>query len=184
VDRHLVYLSLGSNIGDRKRHLAEAIARLRGLLEELKVSSLYETAPLELEDQPRFLNVAVRGRTPLEPRALLEAVLAIETRLGRDRRTAVPKGPRIIDIDILLFADRVIAEDALQVPHPRMTGRRFVLQPLLELDPLLRHPVSGEPLARCLERLGEQGVYILGPWDYTLAVPKHDRGRPGPETKL
>jgi len=184
VDRRLVYLSLGSNLGDRRCNLAEAIAHLRGLLEELKVSSLYETAPLELEDQPRFLNVAVRGWTSLEPRALLEAVLAIETLMGRDRRTTRPKGPRVIDIDILLFADQVIAKDSLKVPHPRMTGRRFVLQPLLELDPQLRHPASGEPLARALERLGEQGVYILGPWDYTLAVPEHDRGRPGPEAKL
>jgi len=184
VGRHLVYLSLGSNLGDRKRNLARAVACLQGLLGELKVSSLYETAPQELIDQPRFLNIAVSGRTDLEPRALLEAVLATECRLGRDRREAVPKGPRVIDIDLLLFAERNIAEQELQVPHPRMTGRRFVLEPLLELDPTLRHPVSGEPLARSLEKLGKQGVYNLGPWDYTLPVPKHDCGRPGRETEI
>jgi len=184
VGRHLVYLSLGSNLGDRKRNLARAVACLQGLLGELKVSSLYETAPQELIDQPRFLNIAVSGRTDLEPRALLEAVLATESRLGRDRRGAVPKGPRVIDIDLLLFAERIIAEEDLQVPHPRMMGRRFVLEPLLELDPTLRHPVSGEPLARSLEKLGEQGVYNLGPWDYTLPVPEHDCGRPGRETEI
>jgi 2-amino-4-hydroxy-6-hydroxymethyldihydropteridine diphosphokinase len=184
VGRHLVYLSLGSNLGDRKRHLAHAVACLHGLLGELKLSSLYETAPQELIDQPFFLNIAVSGRTELEPKALLEAIMAIESRLGRDRRAAVPKGPRVIDIDLLLFGERIIAEESLQVPHPRMTGRRFVLQPLLELDPTLRHPATGEPLSRCLERLGEQGVYNLGPWDYTLPVPEHDCGRPGRETKI
>ncbi len=184
MGRHLVYLSLGSNLGDRKLHLARAVDCLQGLLTELKVSSLYETAPQELVDQPRFLNLAVGGRTDLEPRALLEAILAAESRLGRNRLGAVPKGPRVIDIDLLLFAERIIAEQDLQVPHPRMTGRRFVLEPLLELDPALRHPVSGVPLARSLDRLGEQGVYNLGPWDYTLPEPEHDCGRPGRETEI
>ncbi len=184
MGRHLVYLSLGSNLGDRKRNLARAVACLQELLAELQVSSLYETAPMELADQPRFFNVAVCGRTALEPQALLKAIMGIESRLGRDRRGAVPKGPRVIDIDLLLFAERIIAEENLQVPHPRMTGRRFVLQPLLELDASLRHPASGEPLASYLERLGEQGVYNLGPWDYTLPVPEHDCGRPGRETAI
>jgi 2-amino-4-hydroxy-6-hydroxymethyldihydropteridine diphosphokinase len=164
--------------------LNQAVACLQDLLEDVAVSSLYETAPLEIVNQPLFLNIVVRGRTNLEPRALLEKTLAIETRLGRDRRGGVPKGPRPIDIDLLLYADRVIDEKHLQVPHPRMTSRRFVLQPLLELNPELCHPATGEPLARSLERLGDQGVYILGPWEYTLAVPEHDCGHPGRETKL
>jgi len=179
-----VFLSLGSNLGDRRRHLAQAVALLQTLLEEVTVSSLYETFPLELENQPLFLNVVVRGLARLGPFRLLDRVLAIEKRLGRDRTAAPPKGPRPIDIDILLFDDRIIDAIRLQVPHPRMTARRFVLQPLLELDPNLRHPATGEPLARSLERLGDQGVYILGPWQYTLAVPEHDCGRPGRETKL
>jgi 2-amino-4-hydroxy-6-hydroxymethyldihydropteridine diphosphokinase len=184
VDRHRVFFSLGSNLGDRKLHLAQAVSCLQSLLEEVKVSSVYETAPLELVDQPRFLNIVVRGWTPLAPRTLLERTLAIESRLGRDRRSGMPKGPRVIDIDLLLFAERVIDEPFLQVPHPRMRNRRFVLQPLLELDPALRHPATGQLLALSLERLGDQGVYILGPWEYTLAAPENDCGHPGRETEL
>jgi 2-amino-4-hydroxy-6-hydroxymethyldihydropteridine diphosphokinase len=184
VDRHLVFLSLGSNLGDRRRHLVQAVACLQELLADVAVSSLYETAPLELVNQPAFLNIVMRGVTRLQPLALLEKTLAIEKRLGRDRRGGVPKGPRTIDIDLLLFDDRVIDQERLQVPHPRMSRRRFVLQPLLELDSQLRHPGSGEPFARSLESLGAQGVYILGPWEYTLAVPEHDCGHPGRETKL
>jgi 2-amino-4-hydroxy-6-hydroxymethyldihydropteridine diphosphokinase len=184
VHRHRVFLSLGSNLGDRKLHLVQAVTCLQSLLEDVKVSSLYETAPLELVDQPRFLNIVVRGWTHLAPRTLLDRTLAIESRLGRDRQTGVPKGPRVIDIDLLLFAEQVIDEPFLQVPHPRMRSRRFVLQPLLELDPGLRHPATGQPLALSLEQLGDQGVYILGPWEYTLAVPEHDCGHPGRETKL
>ena len=184
MDRHRVFLSLGSNLGDRKLHLAQAVACLQSMLEEPKVSSLYETAPLELVDQPRFLNIVVLGWTHLSPRTLLDRILAIEARLGRDRRSGTPKGPRVIDIDLLLFADRLIDEPSLQVPHPRMRNRRFVLQPLLELDPGLRHPATGQSLSLSLERLGDQGVYILGPWEYTLAVPEHDCGHPERKTKL
>jgi 2-amino-4-hydroxy-6-hydroxymethyldihydropteridine diphosphokinase len=184
LDRHLVFLSLGSNLGDRRRCLIQAVACLQEVLEDIAVSSLYETSPLEMVSQPLFLNIVVRGWTRLEPLALLDRTLAIEKRLGRDRRGGVPKGPRTIDIDLLLFGDRLIDQKRLQVPHPRMTGRRFVLQPLLELDPELRHPASGEPFASSLELLGDQGVYILGPWEYTLAVSEHDRGHPERETKL
>jgi len=166
-----VYLSLGSNLGDRLGSLSRAVALLRGSLRQLRVSSVYETAPLYLTDQPRFLNVVVAGRTGLSARALLVAAQAIERQLGRRRELGVPKGPRPIDVDILLYGSRLISEPDLTVPHPGLKERRFVLEPLLELEPRLRDPAGGGALARVLEGLPAQGVDRVGPWEYTLSLP-------------
>jgi len=136
-----VYLSLGSNEGDRIANLRTCIGALEAVGEVTKVSSFYETEPVEYTRQPWFLNCAVALKTGKMPRQLLSAILKIERHMGR-RRTANPaKGPRPIDIDILLFGARIIAAPNLQVPHPAMPRRRFVLEPLAEIAADERHPV-------------------------------------------
>ena len=134
-----VYISLGSNIGDREANLAEAVHRLATVGTVTHVSSLYETEPVEFLNQPWFLNCVVVLETEKMPRALLSAMLEIERTMGR-RRT-VSKGPRTIDLDLLLFGSSVIETPNLTVPHPAMHERRFVLEPLAEIASDVRHPV-------------------------------------------
>lgn len=135
-----VYLSLGSNLGDRARNLQDAIAALRKSGMNVKrVSSTYETEPADYLDQPWFLNIAMEVETELAPATLLQTLRKVEKEMGS--RKIIAKGPRLIDIDILLYADEVIDTPELQVPHPRMHLRRFVLQPLAEIAPHARHPV-------------------------------------------
>ncbi len=133
------YLSLGSNVGDRTANLRAAIVGLGALGEVTSVSSFYETEPVEFTAQPWFLNCAVALRTELMPKQFLARVLALERQLGR-RRTQ-PKGPRSIDIDIVLFGNAVVDAPGLVIPHPAMHERRFVLEPLAEVAPDVRHPV-------------------------------------------
>jgi 2-amino-4-hydroxy-6-hydroxymethyldihydropteridine diphosphokinase len=134
-----VYLSLGSNIGDRAANLKAAIAALadEGVIVR-KVSSFYETEPVDYLQQDWFLNCVVEGETELPGGTLLAKLRAIETRMGSKK--VIAKGPRILDIDILLYGDEAIATPELQIPHPRMTQRRFVLVPLAEIAPDLSHP--------------------------------------------
>jgi 2-amino-4-hydroxy-6-hydroxymethyldihydropteridine diphosphokinase len=136
---HTVYLSLGSNLGDRAAHIEQALARLA---EEgvriVKRSSFYETEPVEFLPQGWFLNIAVEAETELTPRQLLGVIRQIERELGRKR--TVRAGPRTIDIDILLFGTSIVNATDLEIPHPRMTERRFVLVPMAEIAPTLRHP--------------------------------------------
>jgi len=146
-----VYLSLGSNLGDREANLRTAIGKLGELGEVVAVSSFYETEPMELADQPWFVNCAVALRTKLMAELFLSKMLAIEKQMGR-RRTR-PKGPRTIDIDILLFGNSVINTPQLHVPHPAMHERRFVLEPLTEIAPDVRHPVLKCTLRELLETL-------------------------------
>ena len=156
-----VYLSLGSNLGRREGNLAAAVQSLASVLSGIRSSSIYETRPMYVEEQPKFLNMAICGSCVIEPQELLRRILALELRLGRDRRCFADKGPRIIDIDILLFGRRVIKEENLTIPHPLLKERQFVLIPLLELEPGLRDPETGRPLAESLEGLEDQGVYIF-----------------------
>jgi 2-amino-4-hydroxy-6-hydroxymethyldihydropteridine diphosphokinase len=148
------YLGLGSNVGDRESHLRGAVDNLRehGITVEA-VSSLYETEPVgEILDQPDFLNAAIRIRTSLEPEELLDVCKAIEAEHGR--AFAGPRhGPRPIDIDLLLLGDLELSTDRLTLPHPEVTSRRFVLAPLLELDPDLSLP-DGTELRAALDDLG------------------------------
>lgn len=146
-----VYLSLGSNVGDREVNLRTAIEKLARLGEVLAVSSFYETEPMEFTAQPWFLNCAVALRTELMPKLLLSKTLAIEQQMGR--RRSQPKGPRTIDIDILLFGNSVIHTPQLDVPHVAMHERRFVLEPLAEIAPEVRHPVFKRTMRELLQTL-------------------------------
>ena len=134
-----VYLSLGSNVGDRKANLDAAIEGLGRLGTVAAVSAYYETEPVESRQQPWFLNCAVKLETELMPRQLLSRVLDIEKAMGRKR--VQTKGPRSIDIDILLFGSSVVEAKGLTIPHPALHERRFVLEPLAEIAPEVRHPV-------------------------------------------
>lgn len=134
----LIYLSLGSNVGDRPANLRAAIKRLAGAGAVQAVSAVYETEPVDVRDQPWFLNCVVAVETAMPPRELLNLALAVEQAMGRHRTR--DKGPRTIDIDILLFGDRVINEPGLKIPHPAMHQRRFVLEPLAEIAPGVLHP--------------------------------------------
>ena len=137
--RKLVYLSLGSNLGDREANLRAAIERLAALGEVGAVSSFYETEPVELARQPWFLNCAVALWTEKMPKQFLAALQGIEKAMGRQRTQ--PKGPRVIDLDILLFGNSVVDTAGLTIPHPALHQRRFVLEPLAEIAPEQRHPV-------------------------------------------
>ena len=155
-----VYLSLGSNLGDRAANLHAAIAQLGAAGPVRAVSALYETQPVDVPDQPWFLNCAVALETESTPRELLKFVLAIEEKMGRLRMRE--KGPRKIDIDILLFGERTVEEPGLKIPHPSLQERRFVLEPLVEIAPEVRHPVLKKTARELLAALGPgQTVRVL-----------------------
>jgi len=158
-----VFLSLGSNLGDRAEFIERAIAALPGVgVRVIRSSAIYETEPVDAPVQGWFLNLALEVETALAPDALLAALLLIERSLGRER--AVPRGPRTIDMDILLYGDRVVREPGLTIPHPAMAARRFVLAPLAELAPTLRHPVLHRTIAALLADCpDESGLRIWNP---------------------
>jgi 2-amino-4-hydroxy-6-hydroxymethyldihydropteridine diphosphokinase len=153
------YLSIGSNLGGRAENCIIAVAKLAHKEEVLKVSDIYETEPWgtaeTAADQPEFMNVAVEIETRLGPHELLETCKLIEEMMGRE--PGERWGPRVIDLDVLLYEDRVIEDEDLILPHPRMHERRFVLQPLADIAPRVRHPRLNKTVAELLEDLGEEG---------------------------
>ena len=160
---HTAFVALGSNLDDRLRCIEAATAQLARLASTpIHRSHLYDTAPMYLEEQPRFVNTVVRLQTDLDPDGLLERLLDIETSLGRVR--AERNGPRVIDLDLLLWDDLVRETEALILPHPRLHERPFVLRPLVDLDPGLRHPALGrrvdEIWAELLPKLAQDELPI------------------------
>lgn len=152
-----VYLSIGSNLGDREAHLREAVTALSANdVRVVRESSIYETEPRDVRDQPWFLNQMIEAETDLFPRQLLNRTQKIERAMGRQPGAA--KGPRVIDIDIVLFGNAIVKAPELEIPHPRMGERRFVLEPLAELSPDLRHPESRKTVRQMLEAAMDQVV--------------------------
>jgi 2-amino-4-hydroxy-6-hydroxymethyldihydropteridine diphosphokinase len=150
-----VFIGMGTNLGDRAGQLREAEARLARIFSELRVSRVYETEPWGVTGQPRFLNRVAEGETTLAPQELLNTLQAIEREMGRVR--GMRYGPRIIDLDILFYDDVSLKTEGLEIPHPRLQERRFVLVPLAELAPELRHPVLNQTVRELLEQLPDDG---------------------------
>ena len=165
-----VYLGLGSNEGDSEKILTEAIGNLGKILKRIRVSSLWKTFPQDFEAQPDFLNLVIEGETYSDPHVLLSLITRIEAAAGRNRAQEIQKGPRSLDIDILLFGQHILDYADLTVPHPRLCNRRFVLIPLLELAPAIRNPTTGTPLLDVLARLPPQGIYLLHPHGYDIFI--------------
>ncbi len=156
----IVYLGLGSNLGDRAENLRLARGRIAAPdLRIVRASSIYETAPRELEDQPWFLNQAIECETVLFPRQLLSRLKKIERAMCRKKRAR--NGPREIDLDILLYADSVVKTPELEVPHPRMMERRFVLEPLAEIAPEQKHPGTKRTMKEMLAKVMDQAVHRI-----------------------
>ncbi len=154
------YLSLGSNLGDREANIRRALEMLEAPdLHVLRVAPMYETEPQDIASQPWFINTVAEIGTTLFPRQLLSRIQKIERDLGRKRLVA--KGPRTIDIDIILFGRFQLNRPELTIPHPRFPERRFVLEPLYSLDPELRHPATRETVREMLERTMSQAVRLL-----------------------
>lgn len=155
------YVGLGSNLGDRAGHL---LLGVRGILDAgldvIRLSSIYETEPVEYENQPAFLNMVaeLRGSTLPLPEQMLARLLRIEYALGRKRD--IPMGPRTIDLDLLIFKDQQLETEFLTVPHPRLALRRFVLVPLNELAPSLVHPVMGKPIRELLAQTKDRSTVV------------------------
>ena len=151
------FISIGSNVGDREQQIDAAVQALaeRGIRVKNK-SSIYSTEPVDVETQGWFLNCVVEVETDLMPRQLLRALQQIENELGRKR--LVRRGPRVIDLDILLYSSSVVRAPELEIPHPRLTERRFVLVPLAEIAPGLRHPVENKSIEELLAETRDRSV--------------------------
>jgi 2-amino-4-hydroxy-6-hydroxymethyldihydropteridine diphosphokinase len=161
-----VYLSLGSNLGDREANLRNALRELRGAdFVITRISSLYETRPMYVEAQPWFLNIVVEAESHLFPMRLLLRIHNTERKLHRKR--LVLNGPRTIDIDILFHGHSVVDTPTLQIPHPRLTERRFVLEPLYEIAPELRHPQTRRTVKDLLAEVSGQNVRKIGKFEFS-----------------
>ena len=156
------YIGLGANLGDREANINRALVELvrSGACRLVRVSPIYETEPVGIRDQPDFLNAAADIETAMAPRGLLAAISDVERRLGREE--TVRWGPRVIDIDILLYGDKCLAEDNLEIPHPEMHRRAFVLTPLAAIAPEVMHPSLGLTVMQMSRDIGSEGVRRYG----------------------
>ena len=167
MTHHTVYIGLGANLGDRAAYLARALGELDAIVRVRACSAVYETEPVGYENQGWFLNMAVQAGADDGPRQLLGKLKAVEQRMGRE--PSVKNGPRCIDLDLLLYDDRILNEPDLVVPHPGIPDRGFVLVPLCDIAPDLMHPVLRQPVRRLLERI--RGSAQVRPWPHTLPLP-------------
>jgi 2-amino-4-hydroxy-6-hydroxymethyldihydropteridine diphosphokinase len=157
-----ILLGLGANVGDPLRQLAAAVDALRGFVADVEVSSVYRTEPVGFADQPDFHNLVVRGRTELDPEALLDRVLEVEREMGRER--TFRNAPRVIDIDLLAYGDAIVDTPQLVLPHPGIPTRGFVLHPLAEVAPSWRHPALGKTARELLDAASKlERVERIGP---------------------
>lgn len=154
-----VYIGMGGNLGDSLSILLNCLLEMRGFLKNLKYSSLWETEPQIVKDQPPFLNLVAGGDFDGQPEELIRNLWALENSAGRDRSKERSKGPRPLDLDILLFGEHQVASDILTIPHPAMTERAFVLVPLTELDQNIKSPVNGRTYADYLDSIDNQGFF-------------------------
>lgn len=155
-----IFLSLGSNLGDRAANLERAIGALpEAGVRVLRRSAIYETEPADFLEQPWFLNSVLEGETSLAPRPLLAGLQGIEAMLGS--RKIIPRGPRIIDLDILFYGDHIIHDPGMDIPHPRLSARKFVLVPLAEIAPEFRHPVLRKTAAEMLAAVQDHSAVRL-----------------------
>ncbi len=166
-----IWLGLGSNLGDSRALLRQAAELLGERIGDLKGSGLWLSKARYNTDQPDFINAVLTGYCEMKPEEVLELIRGIEAALGRDRTSVPPKGARTIDIDILLYGDRIITTEDLTIPHPGMRERKFVLLPLAELDAGLKDPVSGRLFLEYLAQLPPQGIYPLGQGIYDAPCP-------------
>jgi len=156
MKEHIVYLALGSNLGDRLANLKQAIAALTPQMEVQAKSAVYETPPWGYEDQPKFLNQVIKANTYLDPEPLLKHLKRLEIALGR--KESFPNGPRLIDMDILFYDDLVLNAGSLVIPHPRLHERGFVLLPLMDINPDFVHPVSKKSVREMAVRCDMSGI--------------------------
>ena len=156
---HIIFIALGSNLGDRSKNLETAIAAMNPVMQLVTCSSVYETPPWGYLDQPKFLNQVVQAETDLSPVGLLDHLKGIENQLGRI--DTFRNGPRTIDLDILFYDNLVIDSPRLKIPHPRLAGRAFVLLPLAQLAPDLRHPVDGRTIQEMLASATTEGITLF-----------------------
>lgn len=165
ADQHLIYLALGTNLGERQDNLKKALHLLTEKINITATSRLYETAPAYVLDQPAFLNIAVEGYTDLSPDDLLICLKMLETRIGREK--TIRYGPRQIDLDILFYDDRVVNDPPrLHIPHPRMAERSFVLHPLADIAPDFLHPVLKKTVRELLAQLPpDDGILKVTDWE-------------------
>jgi 2-amino-4-hydroxy-6-hydroxymethyldihydropteridine diphosphokinase len=159
--QHRVYLSVGSNLGDKLANCQRGVEALTesGASRLMRISRFYRTSPVDYTDQDWFVNAVVEIATSLSPEPLLDTLMAIQTRMGR-KTDAIRFGPRVLDLDILLFDEHVIQTSRLTIPHPRMHKRAFVLQPICDIDPLIIHPVLGKTMGALLDALDVDGQQV------------------------
>ena len=156
MKEHIVYLALGTNLGDRLANLKQAISALTPQLDVKAKSQVYETPPWGFEDQPKFLNQVIKAKTYLDPEPLLKHLKRLEVALGR--KESFVNGPRLIDIDILFYDDLVMNKPSLVIPHPRLHERGFVLLPLLDIAPDLVHPVYKKAVRELAASCSAEGI--------------------------
>ncbi len=161
IEQQVIALALGSNIGGRRAALKAAIAGLMPHMTVTKQSPVYETPAAYVTDQPPFLNMALLGTTELPPLGLLTILKKLETELGR--APSFRYGPRLLDIDIIFYGDKILALSELGLPHPRLAEREFVLRPLADIAPDWKSPIDGQTVAEMLSRVASSSPLCLGP---------------------